>query len=299
VIPPAPPYPIATDTVTVEIRAERDSDGGRLVLMDGVEASHVDLLDPTRIAFEYLRQVVRLLEASFEAAQRLDLLQIGGGPCTLARYLVATRPGARVTVVERDAGLIRVAREWLGLEESSRLKVIAGEGRAELARRPDACLDAVVVDAFEGIVVPHSLLTTEFADEVRRALRPGGLHLVNLIDIPPLEMTTQAAAGLVSRYADVALIADERVWRHRSSGNVVLAASDRTLPVEAPAREAGREAAPWRVRRGRELRRMIEGAPALHDGTAPQHGLARMSPLFGRAPARAADPQRSRDEGEP
>ena len=50
-VPPAPSYPLVADYVTVEIRADRDPAhaGGRLLLMDGVEASHVDLDDPTRV----------------------------------------------------------------------------------------------------------------------------------------------------------------------------------------------------------------------------------------------------------
>ena len=53
-LPRAPSFPISADFVTVEIRADREPEhpGGRLLLMDGVEASHVDLADPTRIRFE-------------------------------------------------------------------------------------------------------------------------------------------------------------------------------------------------------------------------------------------------------
>ena len=101
--------------MTVEIRADRETGhpGGRLLLMDGVEASHVDLADPTRIRFEYLRHLVGVVDAMFPTRDALDAFQVGGGPCTLARYLVAPRRRARVPVVDRDAVLGQITRDHL------------------------------------------------------------------------------------------------------------------------------------------------------------------------------------------
>jgi spermidine synthase len=289
-LPPVPAYPIATDHVTVEIRADRRRAGGRLLLMDGVEASHVDLVDPTHLEFEYLRHLARLLEAAHPPRRPLDAVQVGGGPCTLARHLTATRPNARMTVIERDAGIVAVAREHLALRESARLRVVVGEGRAVIGALPDASADLVVIDAFDGVVAPHHLLTAEFAGTVRRVLRPGGVHVVNLIDIPPLGLASAAAATLAAAYRNLALVADEAVLAHDSAGNVLLAASDAALPVEALAREAARDPAPWRVRTGRPLERMLAGAPVLEDDVAPEHALAVLAPLWGRRSRRRDGP---------
>lgn len=282
--PPAPPYPIATDFVTVEIRPDRDADhpGGRLLLMDGVEASHVDLDDPTRIAFEYLRHLVGVVDAMFPERDPLDAFQVGGGPCTLARYLTATRRRARVRVVERDGGIVAVSREHLALDAVPRLEVMVGDGRAALEALPGASLDLVVVDAFIGLMAPHALSTTEFIAEVRRVLRPDGLYAMNLIDVEPLELARAVAVGMTAEFDDVALLADPAVLEHRTSGNVLLLATDRPLPPEATGRALARDASPWEGRTGRALARMLDGHAALHDDIPPTHALARLAPLWGR-----------------
>ena len=283
-IPPAPAYPIVADYVTIEIRADRDAESpdGRLLLMDGVEASHVDLGDPTRIRFEYLRHLVGVIDAMFPMRDGLDAFQAGGGPCTLARYLVATRRRARVTVVERDAGVVQASRDHLMLDEVPRLEVRVGDGREALAAMPDDSLDLVVVDAFVGLMAPHAMSTAEFIAEARRVLRPGGLHAMNLIDVEPLELARAVASGMGDEYAEVALLAEPAVLEHRTSGNVLLLASDHPLPPEATGRALARDAAPWEARSGRTLARMTQGHPALRDDVAPTHELARLAPLWGR-----------------
>ena len=283
-IPRAPSYPLVADHVTVEIREDRDpaSPGGRLLLMDGVEASHVDLLDPTAIRFEYLRHLVGVLDAMFPATSALDAFQVGGGPCTLARYLVATRRRARVRVVERDAGVVAISREHLMLDQVPRLRVQVGDGREALAALPDASQDLVVVDAFVGLMAPHALSTAEFMAGVRRVLRPGGLHAMNLIDVEPLELARAVAAGMEHEYPHVALLAEPAVLEHRTSGNVLLLASDRPLPPQATGRALARDASPWEARTGRALARMTQGHAPLHDDVPPTHQLARLAPLWGR-----------------
>jgi spermidine synthase len=281
-IPPAPPYPIATDFVTVEIRPDRDHPGGRLLLMDGVEASHVDLDDPTRIVFEYLRHLVGVVDAMFPERDRLDVLQVGGGPCTLARYLVATRKRARVTVVERDDGIVQVSRDHLALDDVPRLEVRVSDGREALRGVDDDALDLVVIDAFVGLMAPHALCTREFVAEVRRVLRPGGLYAMNLIDVEPLELARAMAAGMLERFPEVALVAEPAVLEHRTSGNVLLVACDGPLPPDALGRSLARDAAPWEARTGRTLARMVQGHEPLSDDVAPTHQLSRLAPLWGR-----------------
>ena len=283
-LPRAPSFPISADFVTVEIRADREPEhpGGRLLLMDGVEASHVDLADPTRIRFEYLRHLVGVIDAMFPTRDALDAFQVGGGPCTLARYLVATRRRARVRVVERDAGIVQISRDHLMLDDVPRLDVQVGDGREALAAMPPDSLDLVVVDAFVGLMAPHALSTAEFIADVRRVLRPGGLYAMNLIDVEPLELARAVASGMCAEYPDVALLADPAVLEHRTSGNVLLLAADRPLPAQAMGRALAHDASPWEARSGRSLSRMLEGHPPLHDDVAPTHQLARLAPLWGR-----------------
>ena len=270
--------------MTLEIRPDRDPahPGGRLLLMDGVEASHVDLADPTRIAFEYLRHLVGVIDAVFPPGESLDALQVGGGPCTLARYVTATRRRARVRVVERDGGVVQASRDHLMLDEVPRLQVEIGDGRAAIAALPDSSLNLVVVDAFVGLMAPHALSTAQFMEDVRRVLRPGGLHAMNLIDVEPLELARAVAVGMRDAGGEVALVADPAVLQHRTSGNVLLLSADVPLPPQALGRALARDDAPWEARTGRALGRMLQGHAPLHDDVPPTHELARLAPLWGR-----------------
>jgi spermidine synthase len=233
--------------------------------MDGVEASYVDLADPTRLEFEHMRRLASLVDARWTAAHPLSALQVGGGACAFARQLTAVRPASRITVVERDGGLIDIARRHLGLVTTDRLRVVVADGRGELRRRPDAGLDLVVIDAFVGRAVPMHLVSGEFLDEVRRVMRPGGVHAVNLIDGPPTDFAAAVVATLLSRFQQVPLMAHPQVMARRTPGNFLTLASDSPLPVAVLDRSARRDRVPWETRSGRALRTFTRGAPVLSD----------------------------------
>ncbi len=90
--------------------------------------------------------------------------------------------------------------------------------------------------------MPAALLTAEFCAEVRRVLRPGGLHLLNLIDGPGLGTARAVAATLLDAFAHVAVVAERDVLMGRERDNLVFAASQAALPLHllraAPRRRA-------------------------------------------------------------
>jgi len=257
--------------------------GGRLVLQDGVESSYVDTLDPTHLEFEYLRHLARIVDTLHPKRRPMSFVQVGGGPCALARYLDATRKDLRAVVVERDPVIVEIAREWLGLRTSPRLQVRIADGRDEIAKLPDASADVVVIDAFDGVIVPHHLVTRECVAEVRRVLRPGGVHLMNLIDIPPLDFAGAVVATLARAYRSVIALTDAATLTRQSSGNLVLAATDAEIPYEQLARVVRLDPAPWESVWGRRLDRLVADAEPLADDTPPTHALASLSALWGRS----------------
>jgi spermidine synthase len=292
------PYPIATERVVAEVRADRERPGGRLLLMDGVEAAHVDVDDPTHLEFEYLRHLVRLIDIAHPRRLPLQALHLGGGPCTLARYLAATRREVHSIVLEHDPGVIEVAERWMGLRPSPALEVRIGDARALLAGVPDAWAQLLVVDVFDGIQVPHHVTTVEFLEESGRVLHPEGLHVVNLIDIAPLGLAAALAATLRTGFAHVLLMSNRLVLEEGASGNLLLAAADRELDLDLLTRLVPRDASGWRVVRGRALQRLADGAPLLRDGEPPTHALATLAPLWGRTGSRRAAAA-ARDAREP
>lgn len=227
--PSAGLWPVATGTAALV----PDGDGRRgwTLMVNGVPSSHVDLDDPLRLDFEYMRWMADLLDVLVPAGEPLRVAHLGGAGCTLARYVAATREGSRQIVLEIDPGVLDVARRAFGFRSSSRLRLRVADARQGLADLPQAGQDVVVRDAFAGALVPAHLTTTGFLDAVRRALAPGGVYLANLADSPPLALARGEAATALDRFAEVALIAEPAQFTGRRYGNVVLAASDDDLPL--------------------------------------------------------------------
>jgi spermidine synthase len=208
------------------------ADGARRrMLVDGLEAAVVDRADPTHLDFPYMRWIADVLDIGWRADTALQAVHVGGGGCVLPRYLAATRPGSHSEVYENDLAVLDALAEVIDLRAERGLRVRVGDGRELLARQPARSADVVVTDAFAGPIVPPHLTTREYQAEVRRVLRPGGVHIVNVIDEPPGRIARRQAATLVEAFAEVVLLAPRAVVGGRRTGNIVFAAADRTLSL--------------------------------------------------------------------
>lgn len=226
----------------VELRRDND---GVMVLIDGIESSHLDLDDPTHLVFEYMQQMITVLELTHGERERLSAVHLGGAGCALPRAIDALWRQPRQLAVELDAELAAGVRQWFDLPRAPRLRIRVGEARSELTTMATGSTDVLVRDAFQGRVVPPHLTTTEFTDQVQRVLRADGLYLANLADSPPLPSARREAATVSSVFEHVVVIAEPGVLKGRRYGNILLAASQspvhrvglaralRTLPAPA------------------------------------------------------------------
>jgi len=204
-------------------------DSGRVLVLDDLRHSYVDLDDPRHLEFAYTRWMGDALDAMRPPGRPLDAVFIGGGGFTLPRYIAATRAGSRSRVLEVDGQLVALARERLGLRTGPDLAVHVGDARVTLRDEPTASADVVVGDAFGSRSVPWHLATAEFVADIRRVLRPDGIYMLNVIDYGELSLLRAEASTLLRAFADVALVAVPDGDRP-DGGNLVLIASDRPLP---------------------------------------------------------------------
>jgi spermidine synthase len=245
-----------------------EADGGRRrLLVDGLEAAVVDRADPTHLDFPYMRWIADVLDVGWRSGAPLAAVHIGGGGCVLPRYLAATRPGSHSEVYEVDRAVVDALGAVLDLRAEPGLTVRVGDGRALLRGRAARSADVVVTDAFAGPIVPAHLTTVEQQAEIRRVLRAGGVHVINLIDGPPLRIARRQAATLLAAFAEVVLLAPRAVIAGRRTGNVVLAAADRTLAL---ARLQARAGADHDVLGPGELAILAAGAAPLRDRGGPR-----------------------------
>jgi spermidine synthase len=251
-----------------QLLPDRDRARAWTLLIDGAPQSHVDLDDPGHLAFEYQRRLGHVIDLAAPAGRPLHVLHLGGGAFTLARYVAATRPRSTQQIVERDASLVRLVRRELPLDPGARIRVRSTDAREGLGKVPDGWADLVIADVFSGARTPAHLTSTEFLDEVRRALKPGGFYTANLADGPPLAHLRGQIATAAARFPELALVADPTVLRGKRFGNAVLVASDLPLPTAELTRRAASDPHPGRVEHGKELTDFTGGAAVVVDASA-------------------------------
>jgi spermidine synthase len=263
-----PPGPTPVAGGTAELLADADRDGSWVLLVESTPQSHVDLVDPTHLEFEYVRRMGHVLDLAAEPGTPLDVVHLGGGALTLPRYVSVTRPGSRQRVVEIDQQLTDLVREHLPLPRGARIRVRADDARVGLVALRDGSTDVVVTDVFSGARTPAHLTSTEFAAEAHRALRPGGLHVANVADGPPLRFARAQVATLRAVFRHVCLLAEPGTLRGRRFGNLVAVASDVELPIDDLVRRCARDPMPARVVHGGDLLRFVGTSRPVHDADA-------------------------------
>ncbi|MEU6080672.1 fused MFS/spermidine synthase [Streptomyces sp. NPDC047108] len=256
------------DGGVAELVPDPDRPRARTLLVDGAPQSHVDLDDPAYLGFAYQRRLGHIADLAAPPGRPVQALHLGGGAFTLARYIASTRPRSTQQVVELDARLVQFVRRELPLESGWRIRVRGGDARAGLAKVPEGWADLIILDVFGGARTPAHLTSTEFASEVRRALRPGGFYAANLADGPPLAHLRAQIATVGTAFPEMCVVADPAVLRGLRFGNAVLLASDRPLPVSDLTRRAAGDPELGRVEHGKALSDFTGGAVPVSDAAA-------------------------------
>jgi SAM-dependent methyltransferase len=256
-------WPVRFGTAT--LRPDPDRARGWLLEVDRVPQSHIDLEDPAHLEFEYVRLLGDLLDLAGEPGRPLIALHLGGGACTLARYVAATRPGSTQVVIEADDLLADEVRRRFGTH-GFRLRI--GDAREALTTLQRGTADVVVADVFVGASLPISCTSLEYVEEVHDLLRPGGAYLANIVDGPPFAFTRGQVATVQAAFRHVVLLAEPSVLRGRRFGNLVLGASDAAFDVAELSRRAARAVGRARVVSGRAVRNFAGGARPVTDATA-------------------------------
>lgn len=109
-----------------------------------------------------------------------DVLMIGLGGGSLAKFIRRHAPETHVTAVEIDPRVIAAARTHFELPPDDRtLTVIEADGVLYIKQHP-ACADIILLDGFDAGNQVEALATQKFYVACRRALKPGGILVVNL-----------------------------------------------------------------------------------------------------------------------
>jgi spermidine synthase len=261
--------PCNTESAYFCIRVIDDPPGssGRLLMLDDVMHSHVDLQDPRQLKFSYATVTIAAVDTISPGDGAISVLQIGGGGFTMPRYLEATRPGSKIDVLELDQAVLDTARRELGLRTGPNLRVDVGDARLLVRKKLPRTYDFILGDAFASRSVPWHLTTREFLTTVRGLLRPGGAYIMNLIDSRELGFLKAEAATMLDVFASVTLLP--------VPNNFVLVGSDAPVDGRRVAERAARKGIRVAPKSGTELRRFAGAARPLRDDFAPVDQLLR------------------------
>lgn len=223
-----------------------DRPGSFVLRMSGMDQSHVDLTDPTRIVFEYVRRLADVVDVLAPPGEPLRVVHLGGAAMTLPRYVATTRPRSAQVVLEPGVEITALVRDELPLPPRSGIKVRDVDGRSGVAALRDGFADLVVVDAFAAARVPADLVTAEFYADLARVVGPGGTVALNLLDRSPFGWARRAIAALRLAFPQVLLTAEPSTLRARRPGNLVVVAGAQ-VPTPALRDRTAKAAAPYRV----------------------------------------------------
>lgn len=164
-----------TPDMTVEVTESRGI--RQLHLGTGAIQSAMRVNRPWDLELAYTRAMMGFLLLR-PAPQEVLMIGLGGG--SLAKFIRRHRPQAHITVVEISPQVVAAARSHFELpSDDERLQVWIGDGAAYVPAHPESA-DVILLDGFDAGNQVECLATLDFYSACRRALRPGGVLAVNL-----------------------------------------------------------------------------------------------------------------------
>lgn len=139
--------------------------------------SAMRLADPYALEFAYTRKMMGFLLFHHRPHEIL-MLGLGGG--SLAKYCHRHLPTARITVLEIDPHVLAFREQFLIPADDARFRVLQGDAARYLTQCPEPC-DVILLDAFDTNGFPPSICTREFYLDVRDALTHRGILVANLV----------------------------------------------------------------------------------------------------------------------
>jgi spermidine synthase len=151
------------------------SEGRTLYLSLDCVQSRMRLDDPWALDLLYTRKAMSFLLFRAEP-QNILMLGLGGG--SLAKYCLRHLPSTHVDAIEIDADVIAL-REYFCVPPPSRRFMVTQGDAAEYVALTNQTYDVVIADAFDRSGMTPSIRSSTFYEQVRSRLREGGIMVAN------------------------------------------------------------------------------------------------------------------------
>ena len=138
--------------------------------------SSMDLDDPIRLRLRYTQRMMGFL-LLHPTPKRITLIGLGGG--SLAKYCHYHLPTTDLTVVEIDPYVVALREHFMVPADDHHFRVIIDDGLHHLVHAP-AEIDVLLVDAYDGSGIAHSIAGQAFLSHAYQRLGPKGIFVMNL-----------------------------------------------------------------------------------------------------------------------
>lgn len=270
----------------IEVRdTARSTYTERILILDGLIHNRYNPADPDELLYEY-EQIFSALTRYAVAGWRdrpFSTLALGGGACIFPYYLERNYPASWNRIVEIDPKVIQVARRYFDAPLAGRTGIAVMDARQYLSRARAAGerYDLVFLDAFSSYAVPYHLTTREFTGMVDEILAPGGIFLVNIIDIFSVGQFLNAYRNTVEAVFPHVRVFVTPYTSPAQRATFVLAAGRRPIDPDPRLELDGKPVARMLEEAELDELRRRNGPIVLTDGYAPVENL--IAPVFLRS----------------
>jgi spermidine synthase len=183
--------------------------GGRRTLefVAGNVQSEMRLSRPDALVLAYTRAMMCF--ALFVPRPR-DILMVGLGGGSLAKFCYRHFPESRITVLELREDVIALRDQFSVPPDDARFSVVHADATTWLAGAQDSA-DVLVVDGFDATGLSPGLGDSRFYADCRRALRHGGVLVANIFSYDPLYGAILGRLQL--------MFGDQVCWLDKVAGN--------------------------------------------------------------------------------
>ena len=174
--------------------------------------------NPNELVLSYTRA---MMSFSLFLPQPEDILIIGLGGGSMAKFCAQRFPSARITVVEVDASVIALREKFHVPPDSDHFRVVHAEGAKYLARQRGVA-DVILVDAYDKRGLPPQFAAQFFFDSCVLALRSPGVLSMNFAG------GMQTAGGALSK---MRTSFDGLVYRAKTPNDNIVSIALKGLPA--------------------------------------------------------------------
>jgi len=216
---------------------------------------------PWELALEYTRQMMACLLMRDANRFPRNVLLVGLGAGSQAKFLYRHYPQAHLTAVEISPRVVEVARQHFELpDDTARLEIVVGDGY-EYMQATARTFDLILVDGFNEHAHPGDLNTRPFYETCRTRLSEQGLMAVNLIGL---------SHSYKGGFAHIETAFDQRavLFPRCKSGNTIAFAATGE-PVDVSLEELKSRARTFETHTGLALLPSVsrlDGSPCCRDG---------------------------------